>query len=137
MTGSHLTYTRSGVWIKEMRGNMKELMGDNRTEAADLCAGHFVARRSKPHLGGFSFLAPRGWPKSLAAPSAVIHEMPSMKTERSLMFAYVRLKSLMFAFFEKKVFFSGVVVGECGYTTGWGCIPLLRNLNPPILCYTC
>src|SRR5713101_1408828 len=28
-----------------------------------------------------------------------------LKTERSLMFAYVRLKSLMFAFFEKKYFF--------------------------------
>src|SRR5260221_10265094 len=28
-----------------------------------------------------------------------------LKTERSLMFAYVRLKSLMFAYFEKKYFF--------------------------------
>src|SRR5258708_33666871 len=28
-----------------------------------------------------------------------------MRTERSLMFAYVRVKSLMFAYFEKKYFF--------------------------------
>jgi hypothetical protein len=28
-----------------------------------------------------------------------------METERSLMFAYVRVNSLMFAFFEKSVFF--------------------------------
>src|SRR6266478_6156068 len=33
------------------------------------------------------------------------HRLAKMKTERSLMFAYVRLKSLMFAFFEKKYFF--------------------------------
>jgi hypothetical protein len=88
---------------------MNELMWENRIGAADLCAGHFVARRSKPHCGGFSFLAPRGQLKSPAAPSAVIHEMPSRprKTETgcSLMFAYVRVKSLMFAYFEKKYFF--------------------------------
>src|SRR5882724_9392011 len=56
---------------------MKEPICGQRTGAADLCAGHIVARRSKPHCGGFSLLAPRGQPKSLAAPSAVIYEMPS------------------------------------------------------------
>ena len=34
--------------------------------------------------------------------------MAIFETERSLMFAYVRLKSLMFAFFEKKYFFPGL-----------------------------
>jgi len=41
-------------------------------------------------------------------------------TERSRMFAYTRLKSLMFAFFEKKYFFR-----RCGHGAqthnGWGC----------------
>jgi len=53
--------------------------------------------------------------KSLSNKSGQAHV-----TERSLMFAYVRLKSLMFAYFEKNVFFSGVVVGIFGHTTGGG-----------------
>jgi len=37
------------------------------------------------------------------------------------MFAYVRIKSLMFAYFEKKCFF-GVVLARWQHTTGGGCV---------------
>src|SRR5258708_34112397 len=44
-----------------------------------------------------------------------------MQTERSLTFAYVRLKSLMFAYFEKKYFFPALRsagVGTQGFVNG-------------------
>jgi len=44
----------------------------------------------------------------------------NLKTERSLMFAYVRVKSLMFAILKKSIFFQ-----RCGRSlqghNGWGC----------------
>src|SRR5712672_693818 len=45
------------------------------------------------------------------------HRLAKMKTERSLMFAYVRLKSLMFAYFEKKYFFPALWSSGAG--TPW------------------
>ena len=47
------------------------------------------------------------------------------KTELSLMFAYVRLKSLMFAYFEQNVFFSKLVPIRCEHTR---CsVPIINN----------
>jgi hypothetical protein len=45
---------------------------------------------------------------TLRTADALAPRVAGMETERSLMFAYVRLKSLMFAFFEKKYFFPGM-----------------------------
>src|SRR5260221_3346835 len=64
MARSHLANTRSGVWDKERPGNMKETMGEKTTGAADLCAGHFVVRRSQPHCGllpEWHQLPPHAW----------------------------------------------------------------------------
>jgi hypothetical protein len=47
-------------------------------------------------------LQPR-WEKGVLG--GVMRKVAGCKTERSLMFAYIRLKSLMFAYFEKKYFF--------------------------------
>jgi len=66
---SHLTNTRSGVWNKERPRNMKETMGEKTTGAADLCAGHFVVRRSQPHCGDAPssrlVAGPNLWPRHL------------------------------------------------------------------------
>src|SRR5712675_2131258 len=48
----------------------------------------------------------KGGAQRSARPTRHVHIFGRVfATERSLMFAYVRLKSLMFAFFEKKCFF--------------------------------
>jgi hypothetical protein len=54
--------------------------------------------------------------------------MRILKTERSLMFAYVRLKSLMFAFFEKKYFFPALwPAGASTQCVGVLCFRLANN----------
>ena len=66
---SHLTNTRSGVKMKKKRVKMKDGSRENKNEAADLCAGHVVVRRSQPHCGDAPssrlVASPNLWPRHL------------------------------------------------------------------------